>query len=73
MLARRSACLFRTLDAEGFHAGTEGGGVHPQQLGGAALAGDAPLGGFKGEYDVLAFDGLEFVNGQHGRVAGFGR
>jgi hypothetical protein len=41
-------------DAEFAHAGLQGGALHAEEIGGAAGAGDAPLGLAQGAEDVLA-------------------
>ena len=49
------AALDRAADAELAHAGLQGGALHAEKIGGAARAGDAPLGLAEGAEDVLAF------------------
>ncbi len=51
-----------TLDAEGFQARVQGGGVHAQQPGRSVVAGDAPVGSCQREEQVLALHPLELAD-----------
>lgn len=60
---RRGKELDGAANAELAHAGLQGGALHAEEVGGAAGAGDAPLGMLKRAEDVLAFGFVQSGDG----------